>query len=302
MNILLICKRRTESLRTVKPLLEERGHTCQLYPFESASKTAETIKSASIDSVIVAESAALSGVPQDVPPIYLSTDFFCPERRMPNVYKCLIAHEDLSFDFITHGARDTTVRVCGVPLRESLRRVLPRTECRRALGLSQERPVFLMIGETVSVSVLKSAQRAVRTISPETQTILLGADEARRKNWMGVFSDDPDVFISDLDMDLPIALCAADAVFTPAFSTFVCAAVRQGKIVTLLHSTVARARKNAVFLDQSGAAFHGKTAADSVSYACRLLESDRLRANMTSAQEKTVRPGAEERFIRETET
>ncbi|MDR9827875.1 hypothetical protein RCJ22_19960, partial [Vibrio sp. FNV 38] len=137
--------------------------------------------------------------------------------------------EDLSFDFITHGARDTTVRVCGVPLRECFRRVSQRAECRRALGLSQDRPVFLVIGETVSLSVLKSAQRAVRTMCPDAQTILLGADETRRKSWMSAFSDDPDVFISDLEMDFPIALSAADAVFTPAFSTFVCAAARRGK-------------------------------------------------------------------------
>ena len=302
MKYLLVCKRRKEALCAGKQLLEARGHTCTLYPFESASKTEETVKSAAYDAVIVTESAALSGVPQNVPALYLSTDFFCPERRMPNVRKCLIPHESLSFDFITHGARDTSVRVCGIPLQERYRRALPYNECRRVLGLSQDRPVFLMIGETVSLSVLKSAQRAVRAICPDAQTILLGADETRRKNWMSVFSDDSDVFISDLEMDLPIALSGADAVFTPAFSAFVCACARQGKILTLLHSTVPRARKNASFLDASGAAFQGKTAADSVSYACRLLESDRLRGNMTAAQEKTILRGAEERFIREAES
>ena len=159
-----------------------------------------------------------------------------------------------------------------------------------------------MIGETVSMSVLKSAQRAVRTICPDAQTLLLGADETRRKTWMSVFSDDPDVFVSDLEMDLPLSLSASDAVFTPAFSPFVCAAATQEKILTLLHSTVARARRNAAFLDESGAAFRGRTAADSVSYACRLLESDRLRGNMTAAQRKTILPDAEDRFVREAET
>lgn len=273
-----------------------------LLPFESASKTAEIVRTSACDTVVVTESGALSGVPQKVRTIYLSADFYCAERKMPVVQKCLIAHEDLSFDFITHGARDTTVRVCGIPLREEYRRALPRPECRRALGLSLDRPVFLMIGETVPMSVLKSAERAVRTICPAAQSILLGADESRRKSWMTAFANDPDVFVSDLEMDLPLALAASDAVFTPAFSPFICAAARIGKIVTLLPSAMPRARKNALFLDERGAAFRGRTAADSVSYACRLLDSDRLRANMIAAQEKTILPDAEERFIRETES
>ena len=302
MKILLLCRRRTEALRTIKPILEAHGHTCDAYTSETASRTSERFKTNAYDTVITSESAALSGVPKNVRTLFLATDFFCPERRMPNVTKCLIAHEDLAFDFITHGVRDTCVHTCGVPLREAYRRTLPQKECRRALGLSEARPVFLMIGETVSLSVLKSAARAVRTICPEAQTILLGADETRRKNWMSAFSDVQDVFVSDLEMDLCIALSASDAVFTPAFSPFVCAAARNGKILTLLHSTVPRARRNAAFLDESGAAFRGKTAADSVSYACRLLESDRLRKNMTAAQERTILPDAEARFIRETET
>ncbi len=297
MNILMPYKTRTDALRTAKTLLEEHGHNCVLLPFESAAKTADTVKEKNCAAVLAQESAALAGVPDSVRTIYLSDDFFCAERRIPTVETCLVAHEDLAFDFITHGARDTSVRVCGIPLRESYRRVLPKTECRRALGLRQDRPVFLLIGEMVSVSVLKSAARAVRTFCPQAQSILLGSSETRRKNWMRVFADDPDVFVSDVEMDLPLALCASDAVFTPALSAFVCAAARQEKIVTLLHSTVPRARKNADFLDARGAAFHGKTAADSVSYACRLLESDRLHGNMTAAQEKTILPDAETRLV-----
>lgn len=297
MNILMPYKTRTDVLRTAKAVLEAHGHSCTLYPFESAAKTEEKVRQTPFDTVLVTEGAALAGVSESIRTIYLSGEFYCPERRIPSVRICLIAHNDLSFDFITHGARDTSVRVCGIPLRESYRRVLPQAECRRALGLREDRPIFLMIGETVPVSVLKSAAKSVRDLCPQAQSILLGSSEARRKNWMSVFADDPDVFVSDTDMDLPLALCASDAVLTPALSAFVCAAARMNKIVTLLHSTVPRARKNAEFLDTHSAAFRGRTAADSVSYACRLLESDRLHANMTAAQEKTILSDAEERLI-----
>ena len=302
MNIVMIGKMRSEILRTAKTILEPRGHACTILPFESNAKTAEAVEKRSPDIVLVGESGVLPGVNDAVKTIYLSSDFYCPEKRMTAVQSCLIAHEELSFEFITHGARDTSVRVCGIPLNESYRRHLPQSECRRALGLREDRPVFLMIGETVSVSVLKSAVHAAQTMCPQAQTILLGSSEQRRKNWMGVFADKPNVFISDLEMDMPLSLCACDAVFTPAFSAFVCAGSRQEKIVTLLHSTVQRARRNAQFLDAHGAAFRGKTAADSVSYACRLLESDRLRANMAAAQEKTILADAEERLIHVIET
>ena len=300
MKILMPYKTRADALRAAKSLLEARGHDCRLVPAASG-KASDLFKETACDAVLSAESGALSGIPEHMRTIYLSSEFFCPDRHIPAVQTCLVAHDDLAFDFITHGVRDTSVRVCGVPLRESYRRVLPKNECRRALGLFEGRPVFLIIGETVSASVLKSAVRAVRTMCPGAQSLLLGSREARRKSWMSLFADAQDVFVSDIEMDLPLALCASDAVFTPALSPFVCAAARQGKIVTLLHSTVPCARKNAAYLDLRGAAFHGRTAADSVSYACRLLESDRLHRNMAAAQEKTILPDAEDRLIRAVE-
>ena len=54
----------------------------------------------------------------------------------------------------------------------------------------------------------------------------------------------------------------------------------------------------AAFLDTHGIAFCGKTAADNVSFACRLLESSRLRQNMFAAQEKFVISDAEQRVLR----
>lgn len=301
MNILMPYKTHTDVLRTVRSILEPRGHTCVPYPVETSARTAEAVKASTYDAVIAVESAALSGVPERMRTIYLSADFFCPERKMPAVETCLIAHEELSFDFITHGVRDKSISVCGIPLRESLRRKLPQAECRRALGLRTDVPVFMMVGDTVAISVLKSAVRAVRTFSAQTQTILVGSNEARRRSWMFAFAEDPNVFVSDVEMHCALALCASDAVITPGLPVFVCAAARQEKIITLLHSTVPRAKKNAAFLHAHGAVFGGMTAADSVSYACRLLENDRLYRKMTDAQQKTVLADAEDRLIRAVE-
>ncbi|MBQ7541504.1 MAG: hypothetical protein IJT44_04330 [Clostridia bacterium] len=298
MNILMPCKLRSDALRAAKELLEAHGHRCTLYAWESAAKLRERVRTGSFDTLLCAESAVLprSGLPLRT--VFLAPDFFCAHKFPPTgVTRCLIAHEDLSFDFITHGVRDASVRVCGVPLSSSLRSVGSRGQSCTSLGLREDRPVFLVVGDTLSLGVLKSFVSSVQTFCREAQILLLGGGAVRRKSWMSAFSENRNVFVSEAKSAFSLGLGAADAVFTPAFSPFVCAAARQEKPLALLHSAVPRTRKNADFLDSHGVAFHAQSTADGVSYICRLLDSDRLRANMLHAQQRCILPDAEARFL-----
>ena len=298
MNILMPCKLRAEPLRTAKALLEQRGHRCTFLPWDSAAHLRETVRTGGFDTLLCAETAVLPRGELPIRTVYLASTFFCAERFPPHgVTQCLIPHELLSFDFITHGVKDRSVRVCGVPLAQTSLTVLPRADCCRAWGLQADRPVFLASGEAVSLSVLKSYVSAVRNFCPTAQILLLGSGEARRNGWMRAFAARDNVFVSDPETSFALGLSAADAVFTPAFAPLVCAAARQGKTIALLHSTVPRAVKNAAFLADNGAAFLGKSTADGVSYVRRLLDSDRLRQNMRAAQEKLIVPDAESRFL-----
>ena len=298
MNILMPFRLRAEPLRTAKELLERRGHRCTLAVWESASYLRERMRAGGYDALLCAEASVLPRRELPIRTVYLASTFFCAERFPPGgVSLCLIPHEQLAFDFITHGVKDTSVRVCGVPLPESFLATLPRDECCEALGLRADAPVFLALGDAVSLSVLKSFAAAVQNFCPQTQILLLGSAEVRRSGWMRAFASRENVYISDLQSPFSLALCAADAVFTPAFAPFVCAAAHQGKPLALLHAAVPRAVKNAAFLSESGAAFLGKNTADGVSYVCRLLQSDRLRANMCTSQEKLIVPDAQTRLI-----
>ena len=298
MNILMPCKTRADTLRTAKEILEKRGHRCTILPWESALKLQEKIKEGSFDTLLCAESAVLPRRTVPIRTVYLASAFFCPDKfPASGVSLCLIPHEELAFAYITHGAKDKSIRVCGVPLRDTLLRRFTRAESCRALGISEQKTIFLVIGDAVSASVLKSLVSAVRTFCADTQILLLGTGEARRKGWMSAFAADSNVFVSEMESCFSLALSAADAVFVPAFAPLVCAAARQGKVLTLLHSAVPRTGKNAEFLDACGAAFRGKTTADNVSYACRLLESARLHGNMRAAQEKMILPDAEARLV-----
>ena len=104
------------------------------------------------------------------------------------------------------------------------------------------------------------------------------------------------VFVLPLQENLSLCLSVADAVFTPAFAIPVCAAARMDKIVILLHTPASRARLNVPFLDSRGIAFCGKTAADNVSFACRLLDGQRLRGIMHEAQSRYMICNAENRL------
>ena len=135
----------------------------------------------------------------------------------------------------------------------------------------------------------------MRDRSADTQVLLWCADAGRRTFWQSLFSSDTAVFVPDADERMKLSLSAADAVFLPASASLVCAAARQNKIILLLHTASPGLRKNAAFLDTGGAAFCGKTAADNVSFALRLLSSERLRGNMLSSQEKLIVHDAEMR-------
>lgn len=289
---------RAEPLRTAKALLERRGHRCALLPWDSASTLRERVRTGGYDMLLCAEASVLPRRELPIRAAYLAPGFFCAERFPPGgVSLCLIPHELLTFDFITHGVRDKDVRVCGVPLPDAYRIEYPRKECCAALGLREEKPIFLVCGDAVSLSVLKSFVSAAQHFCEASQILLLGSGEVRRNGWMRAFSARENVFVSDTETSFSLGLGAAQAVFTPAFAPTVCAAARQGKPLALLHTAVPRGAKNAAFLAENGAAFLGRSTADSVSYLCRLLDSDRLCANMRASQEKLIVPDAEDRLF-----
>lgn len=298
MNILLCCRLRVQTMRTAKELLESRGHRCALVAWESASYLRARLHEGGFDTLLCAETSVLPHRALPVRTVYLAPDFYCAQRFPSGcVSLCLIAHEQLSFDFITHGVQDKAVRVCGVPLPQAYRTALPRVDSCRMLGLRETQPVYLAIGDTVSLTVLKSFVSAVQSFCPTAQILLLGSGEVRRSGWMRAFTAHENVYVSDLQSSFPLGLSACDAVFTPAYPAFVCAAAVHEKPVALLHTASARAVKNAAFLSGTDAAFLGKSTADGVSYICRLLDSDRLRANMIRAQRKLIVPDAQTRFL-----
>ena len=278
------------------------GHTCDLLAYESAEKLHTVLEKTKYDAVVSSEAAVLARVsPQDraqTHTVFLAADFFCSQRM--GAAKCdryLIPQEELSFDFINRGALDRHVRVCGIPVPEKYSRRMTKTDGCSSLGLRAGLPVFLLLADGVSGNEIKATVRAAKALCPATQLLILST-EARIGALQGAFAESENVFVTQSTGNEALGLSVADAVFTAAFSVPVCAAAQRGKNLILLHTASPGARKNAAFLDLHGAAFSGKTAADNVSYACRLLESVRLRGNMNAAQEKYILSDAEKRFVK----
>ena len=290
------CKTRTQALYAVKEIVESFGGTGTLIPFESAEKLRKRMRETDFDAVLSSEIAVLSRVPRTVPTVYLSADFHCADKRLPSDFSAYwIAHEELSFECMTHGARDRNVHVCGVPLRKIYKAGIDAYSARRALGIETRQTVFSLYVDGVSQNEIKATVRAVRMLCPEARTLLWSGEQSRRTFWQSTFASEPTVYVPDAQEYIPLALGAADAVFCPAFASLVCAAARQKKIIILLHTAHVRARKNAAFLDERGVAFCGRTAADNVSFASRLLSSERLFSNMRRAHDKYIVPDAEAR-------
>lgn len=291
-------KTRPEGLFAAREVLGARGDDCTLLRCQTAEKLREACRSVSPDLLLTSECAVLRRC-DGVPAAFLASDFCCPDK-LTDCALCavLIPHDDLSFDFINQGARDRSVLPCGVPLPQALRDSLPRTQSLAQLGLRQDKPIFLLLADGVHLNEIKSTVRATHDLFPEVQTLLLCADSARRSAFMSAFAAFERVYVLSQSENLALALSAADAVFTAAFAQPVCAAARQGKIVILLRTPLSRARINAQYLDSRSVAFRGRTAADNVSYAGRLLSGVRLRRIMQNAQEKYILPDAEERLTR----
>lgn len=298
MHILMPCRSRVQPLRTCREILEKRGVSCTLYPYTSADKLRRTIRSAQYDLLLTAESAVLPRkTALSVPTVYLGTDFFCTDAHLPSGCDAYwIAQEELAFDFMTHGAQEKRVHVCGVPLREIYLRKQTRSAACRALGVGDDATVFSFLTDGVSPNEIKAAVHACGDLCPDATLLLWSTDGARRSMWQTMFADLGNVYVPDADDPVPIALAACDVLFTAAFPEPVCGAARMGKNLILLHAPSPRLRRNAAFLDAHGIAFCGKTAADNVSYACRLFSSVRLQQNMRAAQEKYIIRDAEQRL------
>ncbi len=297
MKLFLPYRPGTDFPAAVQRIFEARGHECVLFRYTSAEKLRRACQKIHPDAVLSTQSDLLHRLPEQKR-IYLGTEFHCPEKLNAADWKAVtIPHADLSFSYITMGAKDRTVLPCGVPLPQHYRVLLPREKCLQALGLRAQEPLFLLLTDGAAAGEIKSTVRAIDALCPPARSVVLCKDAARCKLFTTAFAEFQNVYVLPLRDNLSLALCAADAVFTPATPIFVCAAARQGKIVILLHTPSPRARQNAEYLDSRGIAFRGKTAADNVSYAGRLLESQRLRKIMLDAQEKFILPDAEERLV-----
>lgn len=287
MHIFLPYKKPNALLRATEETLTRRGHSCTPVPFVCAQQMRSALEKQNYDLVLGSEGDVLRKIKCEIPKVYLASDFFCDTKLGGmDCALVLIPHEALTFDFINSGARENCVQVCGIPLCEENRQLQKRDDTCKALGLSHDKNIFTLFTDGVSKKEIKSTVHAAERLCPDVQILVMSNDSARRTAWQTAFAQLKNVFV--LPTDLPLGVSVGDAVFMPALPSLFCAAARAEKICLLFHVRSRRCRMNAAFLEERGAAFCGKTAADTVSYTVRLLEGERLRANMLRAEESVV--------------
>ena len=298
MRIFMPCKTGKEILRAAQEALTRRGHSCTLYPFSTAEKMRIALEKGNYDIALSTEAQVLCKIKDTaVRKVYLAPNLFCGEKLgRTDCALYLIPHEELSFDFINAGAREKKVQLCGIPLPSQYLQCRPKVQACRSLGLCADRKTFTLFADGVSGNEIKSTVRAAQRLCPETQILVMAGDAGRRKMWQSAFADLQNVFV--LEPDVALGMSVGDAVFLPAVTSLLCTAARLEKVCILLHVPTLRCRRNAAFADAHGMAFSGKTAADNVSYAQRLLDGERLRQMMFRAQEKNICPQPEQTLIK----
>ncbi|MBQ3151657.1 MAG: hypothetical protein IJB86_10485 [Clostridia bacterium] len=299
MKILLCYEKIPETMNAVSEILSENGFDCEIMHYENSESLQKYLRKNDIGALVSSENRVLSRCKNPtVPKVFVASDYCCLQKLSAKCDLYTVPSHELSFDFINSGATDKNVSITGIPICKSITTLTDKKTACKNIGINGEKPVFAVFTQGASGREVRTTVNSVLLLCKETRVILAVADSGEKTYYSSLYCKDRDVYVIEEKHNGSLCISASDAVFTVARAEMSTAVARACKSLILLHSATARYKENASFFDKRGIGFCGKTAADNASYAGRLLESVRLKHNMTEAQKKYIPTDTDQLFLK----
>lgn len=228
-----------------------------------------------------------------VPTFFVSTDYTCyPFLDETDMDGYMIAHPDLTEEFISKGVSKDRIHVTGIPCSAhgiKTPEFQARKEVNEAYGLSGSSCSgrwFLLMGGSMGFGDMNELVRCLwRGCRPEDRIICVCGNNKKQKRMLDKqYSESPIVTAIGYSDKIPLLLDACDVLFTKPGGLTSTEALNRG--IPIIHTTPIKGieDKNARFFHERGMSFTSLHCGDLAEYAFQLCEDGKCRNKMLESQ------------------
>jgi processive 1,2-diacylglycerol beta-glucosyltransferase len=214
----------------------------------------------------------------------------------PYVDRYFVHDQELRADMARWGVPPERVVPSGIPVRLAFRHRPAKSAARRALGLSPQKPVvLLMVGAFGMLPEAPQAVQAVRAAAPHAQVVVVTGHDQRLWETLQREAEEPvRLRVYPYTRDIPTLMAAADLLVTKAGGMTMAEALAVGLPVVVFRPIPGQEEENARFLADRGAGAVAETAASLEDTVRHLLADTGERERMAACARSLGRPEAAE--------
>ena len=231
---------------------------------------------------------------------FIATDYTCiPFTEETNPDYFFIPHEDLLPEFEKRGIPEKKLIPLGIPVSERFVNLPSREECRRRLGISQDRKCILMMAGSMGYGNVDSmVEKLFRQTKEDTCIFVMGGTNEKLKTALRQkYTGTERIVILDFTDKAQEYMAAADILFTKPGGLTSTEAVAAGVPLVHTHPITGCEERNVAFFTARGMSVSDKDEDEVIRKGLALLESDSMRAKMRKAQRLHGKPDAARRIF-----
>jgi processive 1,2-diacylglycerol beta-glucosyltransferase len=200
----------------------------------------------------------------NVPLFCVITDFVAhPFWAFPHVDRYFVANDEVAAQLAGHGVSYDRIQTTGIPVDPRFSRAMGRETARDRLGLSQARPVVLIMGGGSGVGPLAELARRVSGLPSRPQVIVICGTNARLHAQVSALAETAEagaIRALGFTHEVDVWLEASDVLVGKAGGLTCSEALVKGVPVVVFLPTPGQEVRNAEYLERHGAGLHADTA------------------------------------------
>ncbi len=226
--------------------------------------------------------------------VAIATDYTCQpfwEDLECDYY--ILPHEDLTEEYVRRGLPRDKLRAYGIPVSSRFTRDDSRVEARRRLGLSEDAPIFLVMGGSMgSGHILKFTEQLNKAVENGIIVVICGNNERLLASMKESFEGIDNIHLIGFTNKVADYMTACDVLYSkPGGLTSTEALVRN---VPLIHTAPIPGCEsaNSRFFEERGISLSAHTIEEQISYGCELAQNAVIQKEMMRRQAQNARPDA----------
>lgn len=226
---------------------------------------------------------------------FIATDYTCiPFTEETEMDRFFIPHKDLIPEFVKRGIPKEKLVPLGIPVSDRFRELPAREQCRKRLGIEQDKKCILVMTGSMGYGHVESmADKLVQQTGEGTDLYIMGGtNEKLKRNLREKYGAVDRVKVLDFTNEAHIYMAAANVLFTKPGGLTSTEAAAAGVPLVHTHPIPGCEERNVAFFTERGMSVSHKREDEVVRRGLELLEDAELQTQMRECQKRYGKPDA----------